>query len=255
MIPKIIHYCWFGRNPLPEQYKKYMESWKKFCPDYEIKEWNEDNFDVTENRYCREAYEAKRWAFVSDYARLKIIHDYGGIYLDTDVELLKPLDEIISNGGYIGFQNAYEVNTGLGFAAEKDDAVVREMHKVYINRAFLKGDGAYNTVPCPAANTLALMRLGLKTGKDNANTKQKIGNMIIYPREYFDPLNSDTLKLSVTQKTYSIHHYAATWYTSNTSASRKIKQMFPNWFLIKRTERIARKDIQKIASELRIINE
>ena len=106
MIPKIIHYCWFGGNPLPEQYKKYMESWKEYCPDYEIVEWNENNFDVTKNQYCYEAYRASKWAFVSDYARLKIIYENGGIYLDTDVELIKDVTPLVADGvGFIGFQN------------------------------------------------------------------------------------------------------------------------------------------------------
>lgn len=92
MIPKVIHYCWFGCKPLPEDVKRYIKTWKKYCPDYEIKEWNESNFDVKQNQYCREAYEAKKWAFVSDYVRLKVLYDYGGVYMDTDVEVCKPLD-------------------------------------------------------------------------------------------------------------------------------------------------------------------
>ena len=128
MIPKIIHYCWFGGNSLPLNYQSYMESWKKNLPDYEIKCWNEDNFDVTQNLYCKEAYEHKKWAFVSDYARLKVIYDYGGIYLDTDVEVVKDLITLITNGvGYIGFQNSEEVNTGLGFAAAPHNLCIKSM--------------------------------------------------------------------------------------------------------------------------------
>lgn len=103
-IPKKIHYCWFGRNPLTESAKKCIESWKKYCPEYEIIEWNENNFDLTENRYAREAYEQKKWAFVSDYARLKIVYEQGGIYMDVDVELIKPLDELTELDGYMGFE-------------------------------------------------------------------------------------------------------------------------------------------------------
>ena len=110
-IPKKIHYCWFGRNPLPESAKKCIESWKKYCPEYEIIEWNEDNFDLTENRYAREAYEQKKWAFVSDYARLKIVYEQGGIYMDVDVELIKPLDELTELDGYMGFEK--EIRCGL----------------------------------------------------------------------------------------------------------------------------------------------
>ena len=116
MIPKVIHYCWFGRNELPEKHKEYIATWKKYCPDYEIVEWNEDNFDVSCNQYCAEAYSAKKWAFVSDYARLKIIYDNGGIYFDTDVEVIKNMSPLVFNDiGFLGFQNSMEITTGLGF--------------------------------------------------------------------------------------------------------------------------------------------
>ena len=127
-IPKKIHYCWFGRNPLPESAKKCIESWKKYCPAYEIIEWNEDNFDLTENRYAREAYEQKKWAFVSDYARLKIVYEQGGIYMDVDVELIKPLDELTELDGYMGFEKEIDgqmwIATGLGFGARAGHPIV-----------------------------------------------------------------------------------------------------------------------------------
>ena len=104
MIPKIIHYCWFGRKPKSEEFNKYLESWKRFCPDYEIKEWNESNFDLNKNDYCREAYEAKKWAFVADYVRLKVLEKYGGIYMDTDVELIKSLDKFLHYNAFMCFE-------------------------------------------------------------------------------------------------------------------------------------------------------
>ena len=102
MIPKIIHYCWFGGNPLPELAIKCIESWKKYLPDYEIKEWNESNFDINCCAYVREAYEAKKWAFVSDYARFWILYQHGGLYFDTDVELIKSIDDLIVKGAFMG---------------------------------------------------------------------------------------------------------------------------------------------------------
>lgn len=111
MIPKIIHYCWFGGKPLPDEVKYYISTWQKYCPDYEIKEWNESNFDVNQNQYCREAYETKKWAFVSDYARLKILYEYGGIYMDTDVEVCKPLDHLASYGFWSGFESESQIQT------------------------------------------------------------------------------------------------------------------------------------------------
>ena len=104
MIPKIIHYCWFGGNPLPEDAKKYIESWRKYCPGYEIKEWNESNFDINCCDYVREAYEAKKWAFVSDYARFYILYQYGGLYFDTDVEMIRPLFSILQKGSFMGME-------------------------------------------------------------------------------------------------------------------------------------------------------
>ena len=150
MIPKVIHYCWFGKKELPTQYKEYMKSWKKYCPDFHIVQWNEDNFDINSNQYCRQAYDSKQWAFVSDFARLKIIYENGGIYLDTDVELVKTIDDLLTNKAFIGFQNAYEVNTGLGFGAEQHNEAVKEMLSLYEHRKFISINGEYNKIPCPA---------------------------------------------------------------------------------------------------------
>ena len=119
MIPKVIHYCWFGHNPLPERYKEWIKSWKRYCPDYEIVEWNESNYDVTKHPYMRAAYDAKKWGFVSDYARLDIIYENGGIYLDTDVELVKNLDELLYQEGFAGVDSSGRLSTGLGFGARK----------------------------------------------------------------------------------------------------------------------------------------
>ena len=127
MIPKIIHYCWFGGNEIPENDKKCIESWKKYCPDYKIIRWDESNYDYKKNSYMREAYEAKKWGFVPDYARLDIIYNYGGIYLDTDVELLKSLDEILDCEGFFGFESENLVNLGLGFGAVKGNEIIRDM--------------------------------------------------------------------------------------------------------------------------------
>lgn len=251
MIPKIIHYCWFGGNPLPEQYKKYMESWKEYCPDYEIVEWNENNFDVTKNQYCYEAYQASKWAFVSDYARLKIIYENGGIYLDTDVELIKDVTPLVADGvGFIGFQNPIEATTGLGFAAAPHNPVVKAMLDIYENRSFVNADGAYNDIPCPAANTIGLIRCGLKVGKPWCDQVQYLQGMCVYPEEYFNPLDNDTQKLNITEHTYSIHQYAATWLGKDYSIRKRIKQLLPNAFLRWRTEKVAKKHLKKIENEI-----
>ena len=133
-IPKVIHYCWFGDKELPKLAKKCIKSWNKYCPDYKIVCWTEDNFDVTCNRYVHEAYKAKKWAFVSDYVRLKVVYDNGGIYLDTDVELIKPIDDLIENSGFMGFDEKGIIATGLGFGAEAGNKIIYElfMHLMYL---------------------------------------------------------------------------------------------------------------------------
>jgi len=136
MIPKIIHYCWFGRNPLPDLALKCIESWKKFLPDYEIIEWNEDNFNLDIYQYTREAYELKKYAFVSDVCRLYAIKEMGGIYLDTDVEILKPLDKFLHHNAFSGFETNYTIPTGL-MASEKNGKWATEMLDYYYERPFV----------------------------------------------------------------------------------------------------------------------
>ena len=141
MIPKIIHYCWFGGKPLPKLAKKCIASWKKFCPDYEIKEWNESNFDLNSCTYVKEAYDSKKYAFVSDYARFWILHRYGGVYFDTDVELLKSIDDILADGAFMGVENfvaeqnkaKISINPGLGIAAEPGMLIYQEILDFYHN--------------------------------------------------------------------------------------------------------------------------
>lgn len=247
MIPRIIHYCWFGKNPIPEEYLKYMESWKLHCPDFQIKEWNEDNFDVTENEYCKEAYEAKKWAFVSDYARLKVIYEQGGIYLDTDVEVLKSLTPLISDGvGFSGFQNNEEVATGLGFAAEAGNPCVGKLLELYENRHFKNEEGKLDLTPCPVINTVALKCCGLKTGKKATQTIQKLEGMKVLPIEYLNPLNSDTQKVTITENTYLFHHYSASWNTEGQKRMRKLKKFIPNFLLSTRANYISKRDVKEM---------
>lgn len=241
MIPKIIHYCWFGRNPIPDEYKEYIRTWKKMCPDYEIKMWNEDNFDVNQNEFCREAYEKKKWAFVSDYARLKIIYTNGGIYLDTDIEVIKDITPLIEEGvGYIGFQNSEQINTGLGFAAEPHDDCVKSMLEIYEKKKF---DNQLENIICPVLNTVALKRLGLKVGGKYSNQVQCIRKMKVYPEQYFNPVNINSRKIKCTDNTYTIHHYAASWSNKKSITLRKFKKFLPQWLLDKRTIWMSKKQV------------
>jgi hypothetical protein len=169
----------------------------------------------------REAYEAGKWAFVSDYARLKIIYDNGGIYLDTDVELIKPIDDLVKLGGFMGFDEKGIVATGLGFGAEKGNKIVSEFLKDYDNIPFVLPDGSYDLTPCPDRNTEALKRLGM----DIKNTSQTFMDITFLPDEYLCPMNYYTGKKTITENTYSIHHYSASWTSVVTKRTTRIKRI------------------------------
>ena len=154
MIPKVIHYCWFGGKELPKLAQKCIKSWEKNCPDYEIKRWDESNFDINLcPLYVRQAYENKKWAFVTDYVRLKIIYDNGGIYLDTDVEVRKSLDKFLEYNAFFGFENGKNVNTGSGFGAEKHSSIVERIMEQYKDISFIMAYCSYDLTACPTLNT------------------------------------------------------------------------------------------------------
>ena len=211
-IPKVIHYCWFGKGKMPKLAKKCIKSWQKFCPDYKIVCWNEENFDINQNRYAKEAYEAGKWAFVSDYVRLKVLYDEGGIYLDTDVEIIKPIDKLVEKGGYMGFDDNGIISTGLGFACEKGNELVGAILKDYDDIPFLRDDGTYDLLPCPDRNTQTMVKLGL----DINNREQVFMGIQMLPEDYLCPMKYYTGKKVITKNTYSIHHFCASW-TSKTS--------------------------------------
>ena len=208
MIPKIIHYCWFGGKEFPDEYKYYIETWKKYCPDYQIKEWNENNFDISSSDYAKEAYEQKKWAFVSDYARLKIIYEEGGIYLDTDVELVKPLDNLLKETCFLASEKTGYVNTGLGFGAEKNNDIIRLLLEEYLGHHFIGKDGVYDNTACPKKNTKPLRKYGYKFSSEKIVVAQ---NAVIFPPDYFDPMDCTSGDIQITANTYSIHHYASSW--------------------------------------------
>lgn len=212
-MPKVIHYCWFGGKELPALAKKCIESWRKYCPGYEIHEWNEKNFDVNQIPYTQQAYQQGKYAFVSDYARFYILEEFGGIYMDTDVELLKPMEDILERGAYIGCEEdggkGITVAPGLGMAACAHDELLREIVEDYKKRDFLNADGSRNMTTVVEYTTCLFKRHGLK----EIAGIQKIGNFTVYPREYFAPQHYKTGKVSITPHTHSIHYYSASWYT------------------------------------------
>ena len=209
-IPKIIHYCWFGGNPLPDLAKKCIDSWKKMCPDYEIKEWNENTININGmNAYVREAYKNKKWAFVTDYIRLYIIYNYGGIYLDTDVELLKNLDVLLDHDSFFGIENNNVVNTGLGFGAAKGNKLVKMLMDDYENVHFILKNGNLDLEPCPIRNTKTLS--GIFNKFDDYKKINSYKNNYFYPKEYFCPMDNVTKEINITDNTFSIHYYSGTW--------------------------------------------
>lgn len=210
-IPKKIHYCWVGGKPKPKSVLFCIESWKKYCPDYEIIEWNETNYDFKKNNYMKQAYEAKKWGFVPDYARLDIIYQHGGIYLDTDVELVKNLDDLLENDCFFGFEASldknYYVNCGHGFGSIPYHDVIKNMRDLYNQISFITEEGNLNLIASPKYTTYSLKKFGLKCN----NNTQKIMNMTIYSSDYFCPKVFETGKMKKTNNTYSIHHFTASW--------------------------------------------
>lgn len=208
LIPKVIHYCWFGNSIKPRLFRKCFQSWKKYCPDYEIIEWNEKNFNIDCCKYVREAYDAQKYAYVTDFARLWIIYNYGGVYLDTDVELIRSLDDLLYNSAYFGLEDSKHINTGLGFGAEKGNNIVKKMMEEYYNASFFNEDGSYNMMTCPVRNTVSIATyLPSIMGKDVIHIK----DAVIYPPEFFCPLEPSCVNLNKTNNTYSIHWFSASW--------------------------------------------
>lgn len=221
MIPKVIHYCWFGNGEKPKSVIKCMESWKAHCPDYKIVEWNESNFDVNMCEFTQKAYSQRKFAFVSDVARLVAIQKQGGIYVDTDVEIIKNMDCLLDNKGFIGFENNNYVNSGQIIAGEENNQMIAQMIEHYKNIKLKENEPPYSFISCPIINTQILLDNGLqKTGK-----KQVIEDMTVYPVDYFNPLNSATNKLSKTDNTYSIHWYSQSWMPASLRLKSKLTKI------------------------------
>lgn len=220
MFPKVIHYCWFGRKPLPKLALKCIASWKKFLPDFEIKEWNEDNFDVNQIPYTAQAYNCKKYAFVSDYARFKILYENGGLYFDTDVEILQPLNKILETVPFMACERDFDdprpsatklnsgitVAPGLGLAAPAGNLIYKEILNLYRKLSFVD-QGMINLTTVVTYTTNILIDHGLQ----NMPGIQVVKGITIYPKRFFCPLSADKSILQIEKETVSIHHYAASW--------------------------------------------
>lgn len=220
MIQKVIHYCWFGGAKKTKLVKKCIKSWTKFCPDYCIIEWNESNYDLrTAPLFVQQAAEAKKWAFVSDYVRLKVVYEHGGIYLDTDVEIVRNMDFLLNQPAYFGFEFTNLINTGLGFGAIKGFEFLRELMRVYEDIPLLS-DGEDDYTACPERDTDIFVLHGLKKNGEEQFLDKTIH---IYPSEYFCPGRWRGM-MKITPNTVSVHWYASSWHTKQMLMESRKKQ-------------------------------
>ncbi|MCR5546819.1 MAG: hypothetical protein K6F30_10140 [Lachnospiraceae bacterium] len=207
LIPKKIHYIWFGNNRKPDLVNKCIASWKKNCPDYEIIEWNEQNYDVEKNCFMKEAYEAEKWGFVSDYARLDIVSSQGGIYFDTDVELIKGIDELLCNGAFFGFGNYGRIATGLGFGAIKGHYLIERLKKAYKDVHFYDLKDSKNVI----TNTMREEPVFSSFGVEPDDSFQVIKDVAFFPADVFSPLVPGFPEPMITKNTLAIHYGTYTW--------------------------------------------
>lgn len=219
MIPKKIHYCWFGRGQMPELAINCIGSWKKYLPGYELILWNEDNFDINCNHYVKEAYEAKKYAFVTDYVRLYALYHHGGIYMDTDVEVLKPLDHFLVHRAFTGCENEKLCVTGI-MASEQYHNWIKKLLNDYQDKKFLFTDGSYNTKP----NTQMITEITtMKFGWEKENRYQVLkDDLNIYPFDFFCAKDWRDGKLYITDNTVTVHHFSGSWHTKTDKFKNKI---------------------------------
>lgn len=221
-IPQIIHYCWFGKGKKTKLMIKCMKTWSKFFPDYKFIEWNEDNFNINSNKYVKEAYKNKKYAFVSDYVRLYALYNYGGIYLDTDIEIVKGFIDIIKDRDIYAFEKNDLIMTGV-MIARKKSKIIEKFMKMYDNLKFVNDDGTFNLIP----NTYRLTEILKEYGLICNNKKQTLENNIadIYPIEYFCAYDMDNSYFIPTENTYTIHHYDGSWTSNKQKIQKKLKRI------------------------------
>nr|WP_314098363.1 glycosyltransferase [uncultured Lachnoanaerobaculum sp.] len=225
-IPKIIHYCWFGKNPMSEKAEKCIASWKEKCPEYRIIEWNEENFDIQFNNYVREAYSEKKWAFVSDVARLYALVNYGGIYMDTDVEVITSLDILLKYEAFAGFESDTQIQTGIMGCCKNHKLFIEFLSK-YNNLHFVRVDGSMDLT----TNATRLTDICNKYGFKKNNTLQDINGLTVLPKDFLSPKDYNTGEIKITDNTCVIHHFEASWHGEEDIYISKLANKFkiPIW--------------------------
>ena len=218
-IPKRIHYCWFGGKEKPDIVRKCIESWKKNLSQYELIEWNEESFDINSNKYVREAYEAGKFAFVSDYVRVYALYHFGGIYLDTDVEVFKPFDDLLHHDSFWGFEQENYIATST-IGASKGNKLIKQFLDSYKDKHFINEDGTHDQLTNVAIVTDILKNIGLKTNGEY----QEIENIgAFYPQTYFSPYDYINCRKFMTENTYAMHHFYKSWLPLGTRLKGNIK--------------------------------
>lgn len=229
MIPKVIHYCWFGNNPMPQKVKKCIASWKRILYDYEIKRWDETNIDINENLYIKQAYELGKWAFVSDYVRAKVLREYGGIYLDADMMIYKRFDFAMKNKAFCGLANPGVISAGL-LAFEPGHHLIKEHLSEYANEAFINEDSTLNL----KTNVTRISELFIKRGMGKEDRCYDLGDIYIYSTEYFYPTDFEGKRSNFTANTCAEHLHLASWLPPEKQLKMKIKRFLNKTGILER---------------------
>lgn len=232
-IPKIIHFCWFGGKEKPSKVQKCIESWHKYLSDYEFMEWNESNFNTNSNKYVKQAYEEKKFAYVSDYVRINALYEYGGIYMDTDVMVYKSFNDLLNNQCILGFEEENYVATSFIACMPKHE-LIKEFIDKYENASFYNSDKSLDLT----TNVERLTEILEKKGLVRNNKLQRVEDIIIYPQEYFSPYDYGNFIRKNTKNTYCEHLFLVSWLPWTTKIKKVIKKIIIFVFGIRNMDKI-----------------